>query len=413
MRPVRGALRVPALLVLLALVSGGAAAHAGTPAEARVDFPPWVAWAAGALVVALSFLVIGASERGARPAGPRAQSSQAAARKPRPTLRAGTRLAAALALALALVPAFAPVLPAAPGLALLALVYLLPLLSYLLGNAWEPVNPFRLVRLPARLPYPSWLGAWPAVVVVLALAGLEVSAFAGEPQTLARLLLAYVVVTFAGMLLFGTEAWLANAEAFGAAARWWASASPVLSPRTWRTRAPPPAGRAGETALVVALLWVVNFDGVLATAAGRSARAAWGEAAVPLLLLAGFALFLAAFLAAVALLRRAAESLAPPALLASRLAPALVPVAVAYHAAHALPALLESVASIPSWALPWIGGLQVAVILAGHVLAVAFAHRLAVAAFPSRVMAVKGEVPLTAAMVVYTIVGLMILTGGA
>ena len=60
--------------------------------------------------------------------------------------------------------------------------------------------------------------------------------------------------------------------------------------------------------------------------------------------------------------------------------------------------------------------MQVAVVLAGHMVAVLVAHRLAERAFPGRIMALRGELPLTFVMVAYTWVGLWVLVsagGGA
>lgn len=70
-----------------------------------------------------------------------------------------------------------------------------------------------------RLRYPAWLGMWPAVAVIVGFAWLElvyVPADRDHPATLAALSLAYFLVMLAGMTLFGVEEWGGRADGFGA-----------------------------------------------------------------------------------------------------------------------------------------------------------------------------------------------------
>ena len=96
------------------------------------------------------------------------------------------------------------------------------ILSGLVGNLWYLINPwtaiydavarFVPVRPPLRLPE---VGVWPATLAYFAFACLELtSGISNRPQVVALAALAYTVITLAGMLLFGREAWLERCEAF-------------------------------------------------------------------------------------------------------------------------------------------------------------------------------------------------------
>ena len=98
----------------------------------------------------------------------------------------------------------------------------------LVGNIWPAFNPwsasFTLAeRAYPRLQdgfraYPGWLGKWPAVFLFGMFAWLElVHEGAANPRTLANFVLAYSVVTWMGMAVFGRRAWLADGEAFTSA----------------------------------------------------------------------------------------------------------------------------------------------------------------------------------------------------
>jgi hypothetical protein len=102
--------------------------------------------------------------------------------------------------------------------------------SALVGNAWALLNPWKAAfawaealfrrlapgrELSLRLPYPDRLGAWPAVLLLCAFAWMElVWPLGQDPSSLACAALLYSVLTWAGMLLFGREAWLRVGEAF-------------------------------------------------------------------------------------------------------------------------------------------------------------------------------------------------------
>lgn len=79
--------------------------------------------------------------------------------------------------------------------------------TYLVGNSWPVLNPWRTLAsvLPSLgLSYPDGWGAWPSVVGLLGLIWLEVvSPLADQPRLLAGVVLAYTVATLAGAVAFG------------------------------------------------------------------------------------------------------------------------------------------------------------------------------------------------------------------
>jgi hypothetical protein len=101
--------------------------------------------------------------------------------------------------------------------------------SVLFGDIFGAFSPWRSVargvswlserfgsRPPAAIPYPEWLGRWPAAVGIVAFAWLELAYQEGsDPSTLAVLAVAYALVQLAGMSFFGIDAWTKRADAFG------------------------------------------------------------------------------------------------------------------------------------------------------------------------------------------------------
>lgn len=110
------------------------------------------------------------------------------------------------------------------------------LISALIGPIWAWLDPFSTIHLllvgtGRRLgllstpdesddgqyvehPYPERLGRWPAVVGFAIVVWLELVVFVTGGRTLAALLLAYTLITIAGMAYFGRETWRRNVEVF-------------------------------------------------------------------------------------------------------------------------------------------------------------------------------------------------------
>jgi hypothetical protein len=178
------------------------------------------------------------------------------------------------------------------------------------------------------------------------------------------------------------------------------------------------------------MLAIVTFDGLRETPLWTVDDAHWTAAATAGLL-ATPCVFALAIYAACALMGRLSG--APAGELAWLFVPTLLPIALAYHVAHYLTYLLVAgqlvipLASDPlgrGWDLLGTARYQVAVgivgarfawytsvvvIVAGHVLAMYVAHRLALARFPKSSAARRSQYPLAALMVAYTMLSLWIL----
>jgi len=97
----------------------------------------------------------------------------------------------------------------------------------LVGNMWALLNPWKITyewtektlrrgeTKPPRLQYPERLDVWPAAVLFFLFAWTEnVYSGASRPFSLAILVIAYSVITWAGMAAFGKHQWLRHGEAF-------------------------------------------------------------------------------------------------------------------------------------------------------------------------------------------------------
>jgi len=333
----------------------------------------------------------------------------------------------------------------------------------LIGDLWRPLNPLAtlfgwLERLSPRLPYPAWLAVWPAVVLFFCFAWAElVWRDKDVPLYLARAVLAYSALAWAGMFLFGREAWLERGEAFSLAFGILGRFGP-LDTRAGALR-PPGAGLAESARVpfsfvvfVLLMLATVTFDGFLETPLHQSLATAVQEsralsrllfqlselglgedAAMSTVALAAFPLlFLAAYwLASWAMVAVTGSGTVLGVACAFVLT--LVPIAVAYHLSHYFSLLVTAgqfvipLASDPfgyGWNLFGTAGYKVDLAIAspyvfwygavtlvvlGHVIAVYLAHSVALREFGSRRLALMSQVPMLALMVGYTMLSLWIL----
>jgi len=314
--------------------------------------------------------------------------------------------------------------------------------TYLLGNSWPVLNPWRTVAdlLPTLdRSLPERVGAWPSVVLLLALVWLEVvSPVAAEPTVLATVVLVYTVFTLAGAVVFGPDAWFASIDPISRVFAAYGRVAP-LTVEDGRIRARLPgtalsdaswvAGR-DDVAFVVALLWVTTYDGFVATPTWRGLITPLVEAGVPapvlypLALVVGFLLFYGAYRLAARYGGRYADSLLTTDEVARRFAPSLLAIAAGYHVAHYLgyflslsPSLFGALSNPLSPPPPlelvlpsWFGGVGLTFVLLGHVLAIWVAHTAAFELFPSRVQAIRSQYALTAVMVLYTMTSLLIVS---
>ena len=319
--------------------------------------------------------------------------------------------------------------------------------TYLVGNTWPVLNPFRTVAsvLPTLdRDYPDRFGAWPSVVGLLALIWLEVvSPLADDPRLLATTILGYAAVTLTGAFVFGPDQWFADADPVARVFRYYGRVAPLTrDDDTGRLRLRLPGSALtdarlvdglDEVAFVVALVWVTTYDGLVATPLWRG-FATWivGVGVPPMILypavlVAGYVAFLGAYWLAARGARRLADSYVSTRVLAQRFAPPLLAIAAGYHLAHYLeyflslaPAALAvaptpiagpATGEVPIGVVPgWFGALNLTFVLLGHLLAIWVAHAAAFDRFPGRLQAIRSQYTFTLVMICYTMTSLWIVS---
>ena len=338
---------------------------------------------------------------------------------------------------------------------------------YALINPWQTLTRFwpRAVRGLVR--YPAWLGVWPAFAFYLAFIWLELLGRT-TPHSLSLLLLAYTAINLAGAVLVGARDWFWHCEFFAVFLRLLALMAP-LDVRAagsgvqlaWRW---PFAGllkaearSSSELLFILFMLASTAFDGLRETVPwvrlywtdfyqlampwlGSNPFAAfpqlqawyvWWQTAA--LLLAPL-LYLAVYLAFIALSRWAAGSRESLRSLALVFAYSLLPIALVYHVTHYWTLLLTQglqvfplltdpfgtganwlgmrgwfgTAVIPDMNLVW--HTQVGLIVFGHGVSVVIAHHVALRRFGSVRAASLSQLPMLGLMVVFTAAGLWILS---
>ena len=159
-----------------------------------------------------------------------------------------------------------------------------PFFSAIFGDLFRPFNPWRAIgraagtgfrliagQRAAHAPYPERLGRWPAAIGLLALVWLETVWGKGgagfDPETVATAALVYSAYTLAMMAVFGTEEWCERGEVFsvyfGMFGRLGIFGSrdgrlerrrPFSAATTWATI-------PGSAAVVIASISSTSFDG--------------------------------------------------------------------------------------------------------------------------------------------------------
>ena len=320
-----------------------------------------------------------------------------------------------------------------------------------------------------RLAYPEALGEWPALALFLGFIWFELFNH-GRPSTLGAVLLAYTALNLAGSWLIGAAAWFRHCEIFSVFFRLAAQLAPLDYRRaeppgtvsTLRLRSAFSGlthERPKTLATVVFLLAMLSttaFDGLRATQwwvnlfwadptgvftaivgqrpihAYASLRP-WYIGWETFWLLASPFLYLGTYLAFLWLAKVMAHSRRSVGELALDFAYTLLPIALAYNLTHYATLILTqglkivSLSSDPfgwGWnllgsagmfrapilpAIGWVWHTQVGIILAGHVLSVYAAHRVALRVFSTRRSALLSQLPMLGLMVLLTVAGLWIL----
>ena len=330
--------------------------------------------------------------------------------------------------------------------------------SVLFGDVFRLVNPWRaigrvLFRNVTHRPYPERLGRWPAAVGVFGFTWIELASGWGEqPAWLVTAALGYTILTLVAMAVYGVEPWIRYGEAFSVYFNLFSRISVFETrDRIVGTRAPlgglPQLDPGpGTVPLVCVMIGTVTFDGL-------SQGQLWSDLAVQLSDgLDALGLGLDANLKAVATLGlllcvawiscfyavgiSGANSVGGG-FGAERLRRAfihtLVPIAMAYVAAHYLSFLLFEGQSILYLASDPLGQgwdlfgtassaidygllsqngtwyIQVAVVVLGHVAGLVLAHDRALALYGDSRLAVRSQYWMLAVMVGFTGLALWLL----
>jgi hypothetical protein len=335
------------------------------------------------------------------------------------------------------------------------------------GPLWPHLNPWTgILNLLGRggqnsaVVLPGRVGYGIAILQFAGFAWFELVDLApSDPGRLAVAVSLYVGVNLAGALVFGERDWMGRAEPFSILFRLIGTLSPLsrepeAAGRTrltlvWPGRAlidHPPLPLSGAL-LVLLALSTVSFDGLSRTflwlgSIGVNPLEFPGRSAVVLSstlgMAAAFVLLSAAFLISVAL---GAALVGRPDLwrrAAGRLVFSIVPIALAFQAAHYLTnVLVDGQAAIIAlsdpfglgWNLFGTAGWRVttsflntldgvtlifdsetAIIALGHVVGIVMAHLIAIGLFESPREAVRSQIPLAMLMVFYTGFGLWLLS---
>ncbi|MBE0453765.1 MAG: hypothetical protein IBX58_08800 [Roseovarius sp.] len=321
----------------------------------------------------------------------------------------------------------------------------------LIGDIWSRINPWTGLaglfrRRAPLLRYPRRWGHWPAALGFLAFAGFLLADPApADPARLAVVTGGYWMLTLVAVVLFGPR-WLVRGEALGVFLRAYGrmgifgrrGARRALGLPGWQIlRSPRPS--LGLAVMMLLLLGSGSFDGLNETfwwlgLIGTNPLEFPGRSAVVAVNVAGLGIANAALIAilaaALALGAHLAGEPARTAHLIRLYAPTLLPIALAYHIAHYLTALLldgqyvlagivealhlgdyHVTAGFLSHPGPvrliWLT--QAGTVVAGHVIALMLAHAVALRAGQSVRRAVLGQAPLALFMVAYTVFGLWLL----
>jgi hypothetical protein len=342
-------------------------------------------------------------------------------------------------------------------------------LVVLLGNVWSVLDPWRAaadaVAWAARraglegsaFAYPSWLGRWPAALLLLAFVTLElVYVEPANTRALAVAIVLYSAVTWAGMAAFGRRDWRENGDGFAVYFGLLSRLAPfaarerdgrreiaVRAPLSGLTRT---ERRPGTIAFVAVMLGSVAFDGFSRSTWWQdrvfAVRAPLVETDPELADLIGMGFNFVGLLCAVLLVALTYQlAVAGAQTVAGReisfegaFVGSLIPIALVYAASHYLTLFLyrgQDVIALLSDPLgrgvdilgtkdfqPNVGFLapntvwylQVAILVAGHVAGLVVAHDRALALVRSAATAARTQYAMLALMVLYTVSGMWLLS---
>jgi hypothetical protein len=286
--------------------------------------------------------------------------------------------------------------------------------------------------------WPKWLGAWPAVFLLLAWSWTEVVyPVASNPRKLGVMILGWTAMSLVGMLCFGKHQWQKHVDVF---ALYFASLGRVSLLRVDQR----PLLISGHVAFVIAMLSTVLFDGLRGGVAWAIFES-YLKKLVPSMmdvngyfvgtvgLVAVWVSFLVLYVLVCAVCARLLGTEKHTHLFNQQLAYTLIPIAAAYNVAHNFSNLVIQgqtflqLLSDPlgrQWDLfgtaklyPNIGIIDAKVtwfvavfaIVIGHVISIWLSHRVALRYGQAPVRTSLATLPLTLLMVFYTAVSLLVI----
>jgi hypothetical protein len=326
--------------------------------------------------------------------------------------------------------------------------------AILFGDVYRAFSPFRAIgRLLPQLnrPYPERLGRWPAAVGLFVFVWIElVSGWGEEPALLVTAALGYTVLTLIAQVVYGVETWTRRGEAFAVYFDLFARMSifevrdGVLGIRRPLGGLPRLDTPPGTVAFVIVMIGTVTFDGlsqgqiwkdlnadIVDLLSGMSALTA-SKIASTIGLFLGVALVGGFYRLGIEGARSVGGRMTIERL-SKGFAHSLIPIAAVYVAAHYLTFLVFEgqaivyLASDPfgqGWDLfgtassgidygvfpqehTWY--VQVGVVVAGHVAALALAHDRALTLYGDTKLAVRSQYWMLGVMVGFTSLALWLL----
>lgn len=327
-----------------------------------------------------------------------------------------------------------------------------------IGNTWPVLNPWKTVYewgtavlgSETTLDWEYSFGNVPIFVLFLGFAWLEVIAPISEsPAWLAAIVMWYSSYLWGGMLVFGKDVWLEEADPFTRLYHYLGKFAPLSMENGGELRmygvglVPDEESlyRRGALPFLVAVLYTVTFDGFIGTPEWRAIARSVPSLPIPTLtstviMLVGVGLFTLAYIGFAWFIKLAAGATIDALTVARRFALSLLPIAIAYQVSHfytflliqgqflvlaladpfglgwTLPGLagFEPTTQLPFLTVTFVWQSQVALIVLGHIVAVWVAHEIALDVFADRRQAVRSQLPMTGLMVTYTMLSLWILT---
>ncbi len=325
--------------------------------------------------------------------------------------------------------------------------------SALFGDVFRAFSPWRAIRLPGFRAYPERWGRYPAAIALFGFTWVElVSGWGEDPAMLVTAVVGYTVVTLAAQVYFGVDTWSRRGEAFAVYFNLFARMS-VFETRNGTLGVRRPLGGLpkldtppGTVAFVTVMIGTVTFDGLsqgslwtdLSTGVvdtldslGIGALTA-AKIASTLGLLFGVLLVWGFYRLGVEGARSVGGNLSLTKL-ENGFVHSLVPIAAVYVAAHYLTFLvfegqaITYLASDPfsqgwnlfgtvDWGIDYTvfpqentWYVQVAVVVIGHVAALALAHDRALTLYGEAKLAVRSQYWMLGVMVGFTSLALWLL----